>query len=84
MYEFTIPGMSHGAGQKAIIGAILALDSNATLDFDMDTQKVSVSSSVDLTLLSAAIAASGHRVEGIRAQPDIGHAAPGHSCDMCD
>ncbi|MEY4641690.1 MAG: hypothetical protein RLZZ227_1684 [Pseudomonadota bacterium] len=84
MYEFTISGMSHGPSQQAIIGAILALDGNAMLNFNIDSQKVSVTSSVDLALISEAIVASGHRVERITYQPPIGHDAPGHHCDMCD
>jgi hypothetical protein len=84
MYEFTIPGISHGAGQQALIGAVLALDDNATLAFDMDAHKVSVISRADLADIRAAILASGHRVEKISEQADSGHSAPGHSCDMCD
>jgi hypothetical protein len=84
MYEFTIPGMSHGPSQQAIIGAILALDGDALLEFNIDSQKMSIRSSLDLALISEAIVASGHRVEKIAYHRRTGHDAPGHHCDMCD
>jgi hypothetical protein len=81
MYEFTIPGISGGPDQNAIMSAVLALDGNATLDFNWATHKVSVNSTADLADISEMLAAIGYHVEKIahRAQDD-GH----HHCDLCD
>jgi hypothetical protein len=81
MYEFTIPGISGGPDQKAIIGAVLALDGNATLDFNWATQKVSVKSSADLAEISEMLLAIGYQIEKIAHRLD-GDSA--HHCDQCD
>lgn len=69
MYEFTIPGISGGPDQKAIIGAVQTLDSNATLDFNWATQKVSVKSSADLADIRELLASIGYQVEKIANKP---------------
>lgn len=81
MYEFTIPGISGGPDQQAIIGAVLALDGTATLEFDWAAHKVSVKSVADLADISEMLAASGFRVEKVeqRALDDVHH-----HCDQCD
>ena len=80
MYEFTIPGLSGGPDQQAIIGAVLALDGNATLDFNWATHKVSVKSSADLAEISEMLTAIGYQIEKIAHRIQDDH----HHCDQCD
>jgi copper chaperone len=47
MYELTIPDMTCGHCQKTITGAVLAIDGNATLNFDMAVHKLSVTSEAE-------------------------------------
>jgi hypothetical protein len=82
MYELTIPGIRGGPDQQAIVGAILALDGNATVDFNWVTSKVSVSSSAELADISDMIAAIGYQIERIaKREQDQDQGA--HHCDMC-
>ena len=83
MYELTIPGISGGPDQHAIVGAILALDGNATVDFNWATSRVSITSCADLTDISDMIAAIGYQIERI-AQRDLEQDKGSHHCDMCD
>jgi copper chaperone len=82
MYELTIPAMSCGHCQKTITGAVLAVDGNASLNFDMTAHKVTVTSVATLVEISEAVEASGYPVE--QAAQHSGHGAEGHHCDMCD
>lgn len=82
MYELTIPDMTCGHCQKTITGAVLAIDGNATLNFDMAAHKLSVTSEAELKELSEAIESTGYHVE--QAAANDAHGADGHHCDMCD
>ena len=53
MYELTIPAMSCGHCQKTITGALIALDGNAALGFDMEAHKLSLSTAAASTEKSA-------------------------------
>jgi hypothetical protein len=80
MYELTIPGISGGPDQNAILSAILALDGNASVDFNWVTHKVSVKSSADLADIREMIAAIGYQIEKMSQREDSN---PGHRCDLC-
>lgn len=65
MYEFTIPGISGGPDQKAISEAVLAIDSNARVDFNWPLQKVNVKSTADLVEIREMLVTIGYQVERI-------------------
>ncbi len=64
MYELTIPAMTCGHCQKAITAAVRALDSRATLRFDMATHRVSLTTTADLNEVKQALDAAGYAAEG--------------------
>lgn len=80
MYELTIPDMTCGHCQQTITGAVLAIDGNATLTFDLAAHKLSVTTAAELQDLNDAIEASGYHVEQAAQQAEQGHC----HCDMCD
>ena len=63
MYELTIPGINGSPDKNAIVSAILAVDSAASVDFNWATHKVSVNSSADLVDIRDMIAAIGYQIE---------------------
>ncbi len=79
MYELTIPAMTCTHCQKTIIGIVLAIDGNATLNFDLAAHRVSVTSAAELKDLSEAIEASGYHIAAMQ-QAEQGHC----HCDLCD
>ncbi len=82
MYELTVFKINEDACRQAITFAVLAVDGNASLNFDMDTSRVAVNSVATLAEVSDAIEAAGYHIE-LAAQNDS-HGADGHHCDMCD
>lgn len=80
MYELTIPEMTSEPCRQTITGAVLAVDGNASLTFDMTAHKVVVASVATLVELSDAIDASGYHVEQAAPKAGQGH----HHCDLCD
>lgn len=65
MYEFIIPGIDGGPDQNAIRDAVLALDSEARVDFNRTMHKVSVKSRADLAEIREILTAIGFSVERI-------------------
>lgn len=80
MYKLTVPAMSCGHCQKTITGAVLALDGNATLAFDMDAHQVTLDTVAELGEVKEALDGAGYPVEAVE-EKDAGG---GHHCDMCD
>jgi copper chaperone len=65
MYELTIPAMSCGHCRKTITAAVRALDSRATLDFDMAAHRVSLTTTSGLSEVKQALDAAGYPVEDV-------------------
>ncbi len=82
MYELTIYTLKDEHCRQAITYAVLAVDGNASLNFDITTGKLAVNSVATLAELSDAIEAAGYHIEQT-AQNDA-HGGEGHHCDMCD
>jgi copper chaperone len=80
MYELTIPAMSCGHCQKTITNAVHALDSSASLSFDMGAHKVTVETAADLSTVKQALDAAGYPAEAAEQK----NAGGGCHCDMCD
>jgi len=80
MYQLTVPAMSCAHCQKTIISAVLALDGSATLNFDMNTHKVTLDTVADLSDVKDALDVAGYPVEAVEEKS----AGGGHHCDMCD
>ena len=80
MYELTIPAMSCNHCKQTITGAVLALDGNATLNFDMSAHKVTLETAAELDEVKQALDGAGYPVEKAEAKS----AGGGCHCDMCD
>lgn len=80
MIELTIPAMSCGHCVQTITGAVLALDGNATLSFDLPEHKVTLETAAELNEVKQALDAAGYPVEKAEAKS----AGGGCHCDMCD
>ena len=86
MYELTIPAMSCAHCQKTITGALLALDGNATMNFDMAAHKVTLDTAAELGEVKDALDGAGYPVEAVEQKNADGgnKAGGGCHCDMCD
>ena len=60
MTKFNVPDMSCGHCKAAIEKAVMAADSGAKLEFDMDARAVQITSSLDNATLAKAMAAEGY------------------------
>lgn len=79
MYTLTVPAMSCSHCQQTITGAVLALDGNATLNFDMAGHKVTLDTVADIADLKHALDVAGYPVEAVEEKPADG----GHHCELC-
>jgi copper chaperone len=61
--EFTVPNMACSACSETIIKAVMAIDSNATVQADPKTKRVAIETQTDETVIKQAIAAAGYTVE---------------------
>ena len=80
MYELTIPAMSCAHCQKTITSALLAIDGNATLNFDMPAHKVKLDTVAGLSEVKDALDGAGYPAEAAEEKS----AGGGCHCDMCD
>jgi copper chaperone len=67
MYELTIPAMSCGHCQKTITQALRALDSTATLQFDMAAHRVTLETDAALSDVKRALASAGYPADPLDA-----------------
>ena len=83
MYKLTVPAMSCGHCQKTITGAVLALDGNAVLNFDMPAHQVTLDTVAGLSEVKQALDVAGYPVEAVEEVKEK-QADGDHHCDMCD